>query len=70
MRVFVNNTEIRVFAGATVADAILSYYGLMHENTPDPLPPVIDRFGNQVEKDGSLSPNNRLFIFKPEIPKP
>ncbi|MBK6962556.1 MAG: hypothetical protein IPH20_01135 [Bacteroidales bacterium] len=66
MRVFVNHTEINVFSGATAADAILAFYRLMHGNTPDPLPLIFDRFGNQVERDGALSPNNHIFIFNPE----
>lgn len=66
MRVFVNNTEINVFTGATAADAILAFYRLMHWNTPDPLPLIFDRFGNMVEMDGALSSNNQIFILKPE----
>ncbi|MHC1778282.1 MAG: hypothetical protein AB9834_22975 [Lentimicrobium sp.] len=66
MKVFVNNTEVRVFTGANAGDAVLAYCRLIYLNIPDPLPPVFDRFGNQVEKDGALSPDIHLYILIPE----
>ncbi len=68
MKVLVNNTEVIVFAGATAADAVMAYCRLNQKNAPETLPLIFDRFGNQVEKDGALENNYRLFILKPENP--
>ncbi len=65
MRVFVNDKSIRIFTGAKAVDAIHAYYKSRHTTAPEPLPLIKDRYGNLIEPDGSLSPDNHLFIVEP-----
>ncbi|HOG20883.1 MAG TPA: hypothetical protein PKW37_10630 [Salinivirgaceae bacterium] len=62
MKVTVNKTELTIFQGATVADAIRAYYTQQKQKAPTPLPEVEDTYGNSVEHDGALTEGNRLII--------
>ncbi|MFH1119927.1 MAG: hypothetical protein V1775_08885 [Bacteroidota bacterium] len=64
MKVFVNDIEIVVFTGATTRDAILSYFRSIQSPVPDPLPLILDPYGNIIEPDGELSENNQIFIVE------
>ncbi len=62
MTVFVNNTEIKVFDGAKVADAVRAYYAETGRKYPCRIPLVKDKYGNKIAPDGRLSENNHIFI--------
>ena len=62
MKIFVNDTEVTLFHGAKVVDAIRAYYTLQKMKWPYPLPIVTDGYGNSVAPDGELSEGNHLYI--------
>ena len=62
MKVIVNRTEVELFSGAKVADAVRAYYVRRKLKIPNPIPPVEDQYGNSVAHDGWLSEGNRLRV--------
>lgn len=64
MKVFVNNIEIDVFIGATVNDAVISYFTSIESSLPEPFPLIFDQFGNQIEPDGELTTNSQIFTIE------
>ncbi len=62
MKIRINRTELELFAGATVADALRCYYARHKKKFPEIFPAVSDRYGNYVAPDGRLSNGNQLFI--------
>ena len=62
MKVIVNNTEIEIFQGATVGDAIRAYYSLHGQRAPSPLPEAEDAYGNRVAHEGALMEGSRLEV--------
>ncbi len=64
MKVIVNRTELTIFRGATVADAIRAYYARHRRKAPSSLPEVEDAYGNGVAHDGALTDGSRLLIKK------
>lgn len=62
MNITVNKTNIEIFSGATVIDALRAYYATRGEKLPAILPQVTDSFGNRVAPDGALSDGNKLTI--------
>ena len=62
MKIFVNDTEVTLFHGAKVVNAIRVYYTLQKMKWPSPLPIVTDGYGNSVAPDGELSEGNHLYI--------
>lgn len=62
MKITVNNTPLELHGGATVKDAIVSFYTHSGKRVPKRLPAVEDRYGNRVANDGELSEGNALFI--------
>lgn len=62
MKITVNDTLLELHSGATVKDALLSYYARSGRKLPGRLPTVEDRFGNIVAPDGALSEGNCLII--------
>jgi 5'-nucleotidase / UDP-sugar diphosphatase len=62
MKITLNNTPLELHAGAKVKDAILKYYSQQGNKIPKQLPPVEDRYGNEVAIDGELTDGNILFI--------
>lgn len=62
MKVTVNKTELTVFRGATVIDAMRAYYTRKKKRAPSPLPEVEDAYGNSVAHDGALTDGSRLTI--------
>jgi 5'-nucleotidase len=63
MKITVNNTPLEIHNGAKVQDAILKYYSQLGRKCPKPLPPVEDRYGNEVAPDGELTDGN-IFVIK------
>ena len=64
MKVIVNQLELTIFSGATVADAIRAYFTSQNQRAPCPLPLVWDRYGNEVAHDGALTEGSQLIIQK------
>jgi hypothetical protein len=62
MKVVVNRTEIDIFVGASVVDALRAYYVKRKLKMPQVFPIVKDRYGNQVAEDGTLSEGSRLIV--------
>lgn len=62
MIIFVNDIEIRVFAGARVIDAVRAYYAEIGRAIPHKTPIAKDRYGNTVAIDGRLSEGNHIYI--------
>lgn len=62
MKVTVNKTELILFQGATVADAIRAYYSYQEQKAPSPLPEAEDAYGNSVAHDGALTEGSRVLI--------
>ncbi len=62
MKISINNTELSIFEGAKVKDAVRMYYAQQGEQLPKPMPVVKDAWGHQVGTDGSLLPNTKLYI--------
>lgn len=52
MKVIVNRTEVTIFYGARVADALRSYYRYHKKGIPKELPEVRDRYGNILAHEG------------------
>jgi 5'-nucleotidase/UDP-sugar diphosphatase len=63
MKITVNNTPLEIHNGAKVQDAILKYYSQVGKKCPKHLPPVEDRYGNEVAPDGELTDGN-IFVIK------
>lgn len=63
MIITINNTPLEIHNGAKVQDAILKYYSLVGKKCPKHLPPVEDRYGNEVAPDGELTDGN-IFVIK------
>lgn len=64
MKITVNNTDLDLFAGAKVKDAVAKYYSLQGRKSPKKFPAVEDRYGNRVAADGELTEGNVLFILE------
>ncbi|MDO5666696.1 MAG: hypothetical protein Q4G44_02610 [Alcaligenaceae bacterium] len=62
MKVMVNQIELTIFTGATVADALRAYFTSQNQRAPCPLPEVRDRYGNEVAHDGALTEGCQLII--------
>ncbi|TVR75216.1 MAG: hypothetical protein EA408_00750 [Marinilabiliales bacterium] len=67
MKVFVNDTGIDLFEGATVRDALNKYFSAVLKRgikTREPHAdiPVYDKHGNMVMPDGSLSADDRVYV--------
>lgn len=62
MKVIVNKTEITIFSGAKVADALRSYYRQHKKAVPKILPEVKDKYGNTLASDGRLSEGSQIII--------
>ena len=62
MKITVNNTPLELHAGAKVKDAILKYFSQLGKKIPKHLPPVEDRYKNEVAIDGEMTDGSTLFI--------
>lgn len=66
MKVYINDEELSIFNGATVLDALRTYYVKHNEKLPTILPVVYDAYGNSVAPDGELTEGNHLYIKSKE----
>lgn len=64
MKITVNDTELIIFEGAKVKDAVRLYYTQQDEHLPEPMPVVTDAFGHKIGIEGTLLPNTAIFIHK------
>lgn len=64
MKVTVNRTEISIFRGARVADALRQYYSRHKKAIPKVLPEVEDKYGNKMAHDGKLTEGSIIIIIK------
>ncbi len=64
MIVTVNRTELEIFSGARVIDALRMYYSRHKKAIPNPLPTVKDMYGNTLDYDGRLKDGTKLKIIK------
>ncbi len=62
MKIKVNNTQLEIFDGATVLDALRVYHKHRKRKFPKVLPTIYDVYGNKVAPDGELTEGNALFI--------
>jgi 5'-nucleotidase/UDP-sugar diphosphatase len=62
MKITINNIPLEIHNGAKVKDAILKYFSQHGKKIPKQLPPVEDRYGNEVAPDGELTDSNILVI--------
>ncbi|HOI87519.1 MAG TPA: hypothetical protein PLV51_06630 [Lentimicrobium sp.] len=67
MKLFINQIEFQIYRGAKVMDAVRAYYTTTRQDVPAILPPAFDRYGNLLEPDGELLPEQRVFIFEPQF---
>jgi len=64
VKVVINNREVVIFSGATVADAIRAYSRRLSKMMEKGKFRVFDQFGNQTEADGELTEGQKLFLKK------
>jgi hypothetical protein len=62
MIVYINNTEINIFKGARIRDAILAYSLHTLKMVQTGKLSIFDRFGNLTEPDGPLIEGQRLTL--------
>ncbi len=64
MRVYINQKEIEIFAGACVGDAVLAFDKTAWKLYLKGKLAIYDGYGNSLDPDGALSANQSL-ILKP-----
>ncbi len=62
MKVFINNSGVSVFKGATLMDAVHSYSGRTARLLKSGYFSIFDRFGNLTETDGPVAEGQHFFI--------
>jgi hypothetical protein len=55
MKIYINLKEIDIFSGACIKDAVLSYDKTAWQLLLKGKLAAVDRYGNRIESDGSLS---------------
>ncbi|MBR4310611.1 MAG: hypothetical protein IKT79_06240 [Akkermansia sp.] len=63
MRVYVNNAEVSIFAGATAQDAVRRYS--TDAGIPLPEGELYDVYGNVIASDSPMSEGRRIFTHYP-----
>ncbi len=63
MQVYVNNTLIRIFTGATALDAVRRY--CTDTNTPMPQGGLYDAWGNVIAPDSPMTDGRHIFTKSP-----
>lgn len=61
MKVYVNDTEIEIFEGANVKDAVRKYFTLQDKKMPRSLK-YKDKYDNEIDADGSLTESSTVFV--------
>ncbi|HNX87070.1 MAG TPA: bifunctional UDP-sugar hydrolase/5'-nucleotidase [Bacteroidales bacterium] len=64
MKVNVNGKSIRIFSGSTAGDAILMYSEFSFRRVMSGDLVIRDRYGNEIDPGGAISPETQLFIKK------
>jgi len=64
MNVTVNGKPIRIFSGSTAGDAILIYSESSFRRVMSGDLVIRDRYGNEIDPGGAISPETQLFIKK------
>ncbi len=62
MNITINGTEVEVFVGARVKDALLKYSRQAEQATREGEKRVTDARGNTLDLEGALSENQQLLI--------
>lgn len=62
MKIKINDTELEIFSGARVKDALLKYSQPLYEAALQGKPVVTDRWQNILDPDGALSENQHLLV--------
>lgn len=63
MTVYVNNTSVRIFSGATALDALRRYCA--NENIPVHRGELYDAWGNVIAPDSPMADGRRIFTQSP-----
>jgi len=66
VKIMMNNREVLIFSGATVADAVRAYSRRSAKLLENGKFRVFDQYGNQTEADGELTEGQKLFLKKRE----
>lgn len=64
MKVFINKTEVIIFKGATLGEAVLAFSKQSYQLLKMGRLAVFDRFGNLTEPDGPVS-EGQEFVIRP-----
>ncbi len=64
MKVFVNNTEIDIFRGATIIDAVRAYSPEDAKLLLSEILMAADRYGNRTDVDGELVEGQEIKLIK------
>jgi hypothetical protein len=64
VKIVINNREVVIFSGATVADAVRAYSRRSSKLLENGKFRVFDQYGNQTEVDGELTEGQKLFLKK------
>ena len=70
MKIKIEDTEVEVFSGARVKDALLKYSKPMERAVREGEKVISDRWGNTMAMEGALSENQQLFIQHIKNPDP
>ena len=62
MRVFINNTEVNIFYGATLKETIMAYSKTSYKKLKSGYLAVYDRFGFRTEMDGPVFEGQQFFL--------
>ncbi|MBQ7023298.1 MAG: hypothetical protein IJN29_06940 [Akkermansia sp.] len=63
MLVYVNNTSVHIFTGATAIDAVRRY--CTDTNTPVPQSELYDAWGNVIAPDSPMADGRHIFTSSP-----
>ncbi|UCH93426.1 MAG: hypothetical protein JSV88_24570 [Candidatus Aminicenantes bacterium] len=62
MKIFINDTEIEIFSGARVRDALLKYSKKEFQAIIQGKKKVVDKHRNPIDPEGELSDAQQLYI--------
>lgn len=64
MIVFLNDRQLELFEGARVKDAVLKYSKEKYRSTRAGETVVTDKYDNEIDPEGELSDDQRLYLKK------
>jgi hypothetical protein len=64
VKIVINNREVVIFSGASVADAVRAYSPRSLKLLENGKFSVFDQFGNKTEPGGELTEGQKLFLKK------